>query len=244
MAAQRASEQDSLFGDSNADLVAAQKRKMPKTEPWTPTDRLDNELAAIGFYLSGHPLEDMIEPLRRKRTDLYADALAKALSGAEALRMAGIVRRKLEKPGRTGEKFAFVTLSDPTGEYEVLFPPDTLRRCRDFLEAGKAVSIKVRAKATEGEVRFFGDDAQPVEKALENAVGGLRVHVAPRSAEIEALKKRLEGVVSERGGEVLLVAPLGDGKEVELKLPGRFKLDIAVRGALKTAPGVVFVEDL
>jgi DNA polymerase-3 subunit alpha len=244
VAAERASEQAALFGDSNSALADAQKRKMPKTEAWTSTERLDEELAAVGFYLSGHPLEDMVEPLRRKRTDLYADALAKALAGAEALRMAGIVRRKLEKPGRTGEKFAFVTLSDPTGEYEVLFPPETLRRCRDDLEPGKAVSIKVRAKASEGEVRFFGDDAQPVEKMLENAVAGLRVHFAPRSAEIESLKKRLESVVSDRGGEILLVAGLPDGKEVELKLPGRFKLDIAVRGALKTTPGVVFVEDL
>ncbi|CAN7236187.1 DNA polymerase III subunit alpha [Phenylobacterium sp. LjRoot225] len=242
VAAQRASEQAGLFGDGNSEFVEAQKRKMPRVEPWTPTDRLDHELAAVGFYLSGHPLDDMVEPLRRKRTDLYADALAKAVGGAEALRMAGVVRRKLEKPGRTGEKFAFVTLSDPTGEYEVLFPPETLRRCRDFLEPGKAVSIKVRAKATEGEVRFFGDDAQPVEKLLENSVAGLRVHVAPRSAEIEALKTRLQ--VSERGGEILLVAGLGDGKEVELKLPGRFKLDMAVRGALKTSPGVVFVEDM
>ena len=58
----------------------------------------------LGLYLSGHPLEDMVEALRRKRTDLYADAVAKAVSGAEALRMAGIVRRKLEKPGRTGNK--------------------------------------------------------------------------------------------------------------------------------------------
>jgi DNA polymerase-3 subunit alpha len=244
VAAQRASEQAVLFGDGDSAFVEAQKRKMPKVEPWTATDRLDHELAAVGFYLSGHPLDDMIEPLRRKRTDLYADALAKAAGGAEALRMVGVVRRKLEKPGRTGEKFAFVTLSDPTGEYEVLFPPETLRRCRDVLEPGKAVSIKVRAKATEGEVRFFGDDAVPVEKLLENSVAGLRVHVAPRSAEIEALKKRLEGVVSDRGGEILLVAGLGDGKEVELKLPGRFKLDGAVRGALKTAPGVVFVEDM
>jgi DNA polymerase-3 subunit alpha len=244
VAAERASDQGGLFGDSNSDLVEAQKRKMPKVEAWTPTERLDQELAAVGFYLSGHPLEDMVEPLRRKRTDLYADALVKALGGAEAIRMAGIVRRKLEKPGRTGEKFAFVTLSDPTGEYEVLFPPETLRRCREDLEPGKAVVLKVRAKASEGEVRFFGDDAQPVEKLLANAVGGLRVHVAPRSAEIEALKRRLEGVSSDRGGEILLVAGLGDGQEVELKLPGRFKLDIAVRGALKTAPGVVFVEDL
>ncbi|RAK52932.1 DNA polymerase III subunit alpha [Phenylobacterium deserti] len=245
VSAQRASDQGGLFGDSNDHLVAAQKKKMPKVEPWTPTDRLDEELAAVGFYLSGHPLEDMVPLLRRKRTELLADAIQKALAGAEAIRMAGVVRRKLEKASqRTGEKFAFVTLSDPTGEYEVLFPPETLRRCREVLEPGAAISLKVRAKASDGEVRFFGDDAEPVEKAIANVVAGLRVHVAPRSAEIEALKRRLEGVSNPRGGEVLLVASLDGQREVELKLPGRFTLDGAVRGALKTAPGVVFVEDL
>jgi DNA polymerase-3 subunit alpha len=75
-------------------------------------------------------------------------------------------------------------------------------------------------------------------------VAGVRVHLAPRSAEIDALKRRLEGVANPRGGEVVLVAGLGGGREVELKLPGRFTLDGAVRGAIKTAPGVVFVEDL
>ena len=85
--------------------------------------------------------------------------------------------------------------------------------------------------------RFQGDDAQPVEKALENAVGGLRVHLAPRSAEIEALKKRLEGVVSERGGEILLVAALPDGKEVELKLPQlTFQQTIRVRTRVTLEP--------
>jgi DNA polymerase-3 subunit alpha len=244
VAAERASEQAGLFGDGASHLAEEQKRRMPRRDTWTPTERLDEELAAIGFYLSGHPLEDMVEALRRRRTDLYTDAVAKAVGGAEALRMAGIVRRKLEKPGRTGEKFAFVTLSDPTGEYEVLFPPETLRRVRDFLEPGKAVAIKVRVKATEGEVRFFGDDAEPVEKAVENVVAGLRVHVAPRSAEIEALKRRLEGVATQRGGEIILVAGIDGHREVEMKLPGRFKLDNAVRGAIKTAPGVVFVEDI
>ena len=239
VAADRASSQVSLFGDQ----AEAARPRLPRTEAWNPVDRLDHELAAVGFYLSGHPLEDMVEALRRKRTDLLTDAVAKAIAGAEALRMAGVVRRKQERPSRTGEKFAFVTFSDPTGEYEVLFPPEALRKCRDLLEPGRAVAIKVRAKATDGEVRFFGDDVEPVEKAVENVVAGLRVHLAPRSAEIEALKKRLEGVTNPRGGEIILVAGLA-GREVELKLPGRFTLDGAVRGALKTAPGVVFIEDL
>ncbi|WP_397417335.1 DNA polymerase III subunit alpha [Phenylobacterium sp.] len=241
LAADRAEGKVSLFGD---DLSGGYRPRMTRAEGWTPTERLDEELAAVGFYLSGHPLEDMVEALRRRRTDLLTDATAKALAGAEALRMAGVVRRKQERPSRTGEKFAFVTFSDPTGEFEVLFPPEQLRKCRELLEPGRAVVIKVRAKAADGEVRFFGDDVEPVEKAVEAVVAGLRVHMAPHSAEIEALKRRLEGVTNPRGGELVLVAALGAGREVEMKLPGRFTLDGAVRGALKTAPGVVFVEEL
>jgi len=242
MAAERQSAQGSLFG---GDQLDAQRPRLPKVDAWTPTQRLDEELAAVGFYLSGHPLDDMVTALRRKRTDLLADVIPKAEAGAEAFRMAGVVRRRQERASQSsGDKFAFVTLSDPTGEYEVLFPPEALRKCRDVLEPGRAVCIKVRAKARDGEVRFFGDDAEPMEKAIENAVAGLRVHVAPRSAEIDALKARLEGISSARGGEIILVAAIEGGREIELKLPGRFTLDGAVRGALKTSPGVVFVEDL
>ena len=242
MAAERQSAQGSLFG---GDQLEAQRPRLPKVDSWTPTQRLDEEMAAVGFYLSGHPLDDMVTALRRKRTDLLADVIPKAEAGAEAFRMAGVVRRRQERASQSsGEKFAFVTLSDPTGEYEVLFPPESLRKCRVILEPGRAVCIKVRAKARDGEVRFFGDDAEPVEKAIENAVAGLRVHVTPRSAEIDALKARLEGVSNSRGGEIILVAAIEGGREIEMKLPGRFTLDGAVRGAIKTSPGVVFVEEL
>jgi DNA polymerase-3 subunit alpha len=205
---------------------------------------LDEELSAVGFYLSGHPLEDMITVLRRRRVTLLADAIAGAEQGVEAFRMAGVVRRRQERASQSGDKFAFVSLSDPTGEYEVLFPPEALRRCREVLEPGRSVMIKVRAKGKDGEVRFFGDDAEPINKAMENVVANLRLHLSPRSAEIEVLKRRLEGAANPRGGEVSLVAALDGGREVELRLPGRFTLDAALRGALKTAPGVAFVEDV
>ena len=72
---------------------------------------------------------------------------------------------------------------------------------------------------------------------------GLRVHLSPAIADIEALKARLKPVPA-GGGPVVFVAAFAGGREVELRLPGRFQLDAAVRGALKTAPGVAFVEDL
>jgi DNA polymerase-3 subunit alpha len=241
VAAERASSQGSLFG---GDQVEAQRPRLPKIDTWSSTQRLDEELAAVGFYLSGHPMDDMVPALRRKRVDLLADVLPKAMSGAEAFRMAGVVRRKQERASASsGEKFAFVTFSDPTGEFEVLFPPESLRNARELLEPGKCVGLRIRAKARDGEVRFFGDGCEPIDRAIENAVAGLRVHIAPRSAEIDALKARL-GAANQRGGEIILVAAVEGGREIEVKLPERYTLDNAVRGALKTAPGVVFVEDL
>jgi DNA polymerase-3 subunit alpha len=40
------------------------------------------------------------------------------------------------------------------------------------------------------------------------------------------------------------LAALGAGREIEMKLPGRYTLDAALRGALKTAPGVALLEDV
>ncbi|HWE45269.1 MAG TPA: DNA polymerase III subunit alpha [Caulobacteraceae bacterium] len=240
VAEDRASAQVNLFG---ADHEAV-KPRLPKIEPWVGPERLDEELAAVGFYLSGHPLEDLVDVLRRKRTTLYAEALQQAEDGKEAFRMAGIVRRRQERASaKSGDKFAFVTLSDPTGEYEVYFAPEALRACRDVLESGAAISLKVRCKANDGEVRFYGEDATPIEKAVEAAAVGLRVHLSPRSTEVEALKSRLETASTDRGGEVTFVAALEGGREVEVRLPGRYRLDASLRGALKSSPGVLMLED-
>jgi DNA polymerase-3 subunit alpha len=238
-AADREGGQASLFGDASAG-----RPRLPSTPPWNAADQLDEELAAVGFYLSGHPLEDMLPALRRRRTVLYLEALQRAQEGDEVMRMAGVVRRRQERNSQSGDRFAFVTLSDPTGEYEVLFSGEALRRCREVLEPGQAVVIKARAKGKDGEVRFFGDDAEPVDRSLEAVAPSLRVHLAGGPDDIGSFASRLHRAKSERGGEVSVVASLSGGREVEVRLPGRFNLDPALRGALKSAPGVMHLEEV
>jgi DNA polymerase-3 subunit alpha len=237
--ADRVAAQESLFADNSVS-----RPRLPDVEPWTGPEQLDEELAAVGFYLTGHPLEDMAEVMRRKRVVLMAEAQERAEAGEAAFRMAGIIRRRQERPSQSGEKFAYVTLSDPTGEFEVMFMPEALRTYRDRLEPGRAVMIKVRARAREGEIRFMGDEAELMESVVQTAMSGLRVHVVPDPAVLASVKRRLDVGRSERGGEMVLVAALGHGREVELRLPGRYALDASLRGALKTAQGVVFLEDV
>ncbi|MFN5081709.1 MAG: DNA polymerase III subunit alpha [Brevundimonas sp.] len=242
VAAERASSQVSLFG---ADQAHAARPRLKPVEPWVGPERLDEELSAVGFYLSGHPLEDLESQLRRKRVTFVAEAVSRAEQGHEAFQMAGVIRRKQERTSaRSGEKFAFVAFSDPTGEFECLFTPDALRRCRDLLEPGASVLVKVRAKAADGEVRFFGDDVSCMDTVLDDTGASLRVHVSARGTDPDSIRARLERAKAEaKGGTVSLVASLDGRREVELRLPGRYRLDGALRGALKAAPGVLMLED-
>ncbi|MFT4077209.1 MAG: DNA polymerase III subunit alpha [Asticcacaulis sp.] len=240
MAADRAASQVSLFGSNESS-----RPRLPTVAMVSGPARLDEELAAIGFYLSGHPLQDMLDVFKRRRVTLYAEALALAGEGQEAFRMAGVVRRKQERAAQgSGEKFAFVTLSDPSGEYEVLFPPESLRKNRDHLEVGASIVLKVRSKGRDGEVRFFGDDAGPMSDVIKTDDMGLKVHVSAQVINLTAFRKQLEASQSPKGGVISLLSDLGGEGEIEFKLPQRYNLDAHLRGMLKHTPGVLYFEDV
>ncbi len=240
IAADRAASQVSLFGSNESS-----RPRLPKVTMSSGPERLDEELSAIGFYLSGHPLQDMVDVFKRRRITLYAEAMALALEGAEAFRMAGVVRRKQERAAAgSGEKFAFVTLSDPSGEYEVLFPPESLRKNRDHLEVGASIVLKVRCKGKEGEVRFFGDEAGPMAASLKTDDMGLKVHVSAQVIDLAELKTYLEDSRAQSGGEISLLSDISGEGEIEFKLPARYNLDAHLRGRLKAMPGVLYFEDV
>ena len=240
IAAERAASQVSLFGSSEAS-----RPRLPKVEATSGPARLDEELAAIGFYLSGHPLQDMLDVFKRRRITLYAEALGLAAEGSEAFRMAGVVRRRQERAAAgSGEKFAFVTLSDPSGEYEVLFPPESLRKNRDHLEPGQSIVLKVRCKGRDGEVRFFGDEASLLSATINNGDTGLKVHISAQVIDLVQLRAQLEGAKAAGGGEISLMSDLSGEGEVEVKLPQRYNLDAHLRGRLKAVPGVLYCEDV
>ena len=239
MAADRASSQVSLFG-----ATQASRPRIPAVKATAGPERLDEELTAIGFYLSGHPLQDMLDVFKRKNVTLYAEALSLAAEGREAFRMAGIVRRRQERASQSGDKFAFVTLSDPTGEYEVMFQPEALRKYREHLEPGNSIVLKVRSKGRDGEVRLFGDEAALMAATLNTADMGLRLHVSAQILDLAQLRDYLDEAKAERGGEISVMSDLAGEGEIEIKLPQRYNLDASLRGRLKATPGVLYFEDV
>jgi len=241
-AAERAAAQTNLFGDEEP----VEGIRLPDVESWTAHERLDEEFASIGFYLSGHPLEEAADALRRRSVVYAAQFATLAEEGRERIKVAGMVRLRQERVSqKSGERFAFVTLSDPTGEFEALVLPEALTRYRDLLEPGSAIYGSGRLSGKDGEVRLFLDGVERLDDALAGAFGGLRIYTENEKG-LEGVKSRLDRLSRRDGGDrgqVCLVVETADGREVEMVLPGPWPVDAAARAALKTTPGVSMIEE-
>jgi DNA polymerase-3 subunit alpha len=235
--------QNELFGGGGTrePIVLAQ------AEPWLPAERLRREYEAVGFFLSGHPLDDYAAVLKKLRVQSWADFSRAVKAGATAGRVAGTVVARTERRTRTGSKMGIIGLSDPTGHYEAVIFSEGLAEHRDLLEPGSAVLLFLSAEVQGDEVRARIQSAEPLDEAAANLNKGLRVFLR-NEAPIEAVAKRLEPIarsaVANGDGEVSMVLMLEQGTEVEVKLPGRFKVSPQIAGAIKAVPGVVQVEAL
>jgi DNA polymerase-3 subunit alpha len=115
-----------------------------------------------------------------------------------------------------------------------------LQQYRDLLEPGAPVLLFLTAEAQGDEVRARIQSAEPLDQAAAKLQKGLRVFLRDDKP-IEPVAKRLEG---KGDGEVCMVLQLGDGAEVEIRLPGRFKVSPQIAGAIKAVPGVLDVQIL
>src|SRR5262249_14274470 len=66
-------------------------------EPWPPAERLQKEFDAIGFFLTGHPLDDYAVALKRMRVQSYAEFARAIRTGASAGKVAGTVVARTER---------------------------------------------------------------------------------------------------------------------------------------------------
>ena len=233
-ARERETGQVSLFGEASAETGDL---RLAATEDWPAHERLGEEFSAIGFYLSGHPLDNYRTALTRLQALTFGQALEDRRSNFVA-HLAGTIIRKSERRGRNDQNYAFVSFSDPTGMFEVMFFPEVLAACRPLLEAGKSILLKLNATWEGDELKLRALSAADLDKAAADAGEGLKIFLEDtRSLGAIAAQLRQPGK-----GMITLVVPGSEGREVEIKLPQRQQVNAALKGAIKSLPGVALVE--
>ncbi|HCP82500.1 MAG TPA: DNA polymerase III subunit alpha, partial [Octadecabacter sp.] len=242
---QKNSNQVSLFGEAGDDLP---EPRLPATEDWLPAERLAEEFKAVGFYLSGHPLDDYLAPLKRKGVLTLDEVTAKAEQGPHVSKMAGTVAGRQERKSARGNRFAFVQLSDPTGQYEVTMFSDTLEASRDFLETGAQVVLSVEATMESEQLKLLGRSVSPIDLAVADAGStGLRVFLGDPSA-IPTVDEILQNAIRDKvkGGRGPITFTIDDAElgEIDVELGAEFPVNPQIKGALRSLSGVIEVQEI
>ncbi|HEY1258413.1 MAG TPA: DNA polymerase III subunit alpha [Stellaceae bacterium] len=236
----RDSRQESLFGAIEPNFTRSPS--LPLIDDWPPAEKLQREFAAIGFYLSKHPLDAYGTTLERAGIVRSAElASALAASDNSRFRLAGIVVGRKERTSARGSRFAFVQMSDPSGFFEVTLFAETLREARGLLESGQPLAVTIDVASEGDSLRLTAQKFEPLDDVVSRTAAGLKVLVGEIGA-LTHLKSVIEHGSTGRG-RVAIVLDLPE-REVEIAIPGAFRVDPQFRAAVKSLPGIVEVHDI
>ncbi len=231
-ARERESGQANMFGGS-----VVEELRLTAVADWPVHERLAEEFSAMGFYLSGHPLDAYGPALKRLGATTYVALTEDRRAGFRA-RIAGTMIKKSERRGRNDQMYAFVSFSDPTGMFEVMLFPEVLLASRPLLEAGKSLLITASAEWDGDELKLRAATITDLDQAAASAGEGMVVRLesaAPLSAVAAHLSGPGKGLVS-------FIVPGGPGEEVEIALAKRHAVTASLRSVIAAIPGVVSVE--
>ncbi len=242
-AEERESAQENLFGEKTVEVAKPPLAEVG--EDWPQLDKLAREAQAVGFYVSGHPL-DAYQAALSGRGVVWIDAARRLATeeGRAVIQTAAVVRARQDRIGRRGSPFAFVSLSDPAGEYEAAVYSDVLTKIRDLLEPGETLVLTLNAELRDGDLRWTIKAAESADAAAEEAKHDIRIYLRDHAG-ILALQRLLDETRGARKGGAVQIAVLDPmfARDVSVRLPGRYALDGKRRAALRSLPGVVDVRE-
>jgi DNA polymerase III subunit alpha len=239
-AEEKESGQTALFG---ADTGASRETlRLPDMPDWPPMERLNFEAEAVGFHLTAHPLDVYAKALRRMGTTPCAQVETVAQSGVTRVRVAGVVGAQKERVTRTGNRMAWVRITDASGSCEVTLFAEVLARSRDLLANGATVLVTAELRQDGEALRITAQDVSSLDRAAADAGAAMRIWLR-ETASVPHIRDLL-GREGRGKGRVILVPRVGTTQTVEIALPGGFNVTPRLAQALKVIPGVEQVEEL
>ncbi|MGE3551053.1 MAG: DNA polymerase III subunit alpha, partial [Geobacter sp.] len=225
---ERDSAQVSLFGDLPEVAASRTNRKLPTVDEWHDKEKLGFEKEALGFLITGHPLDRYAADIKR----LASAEIARLpeLADNSEVRICGVVTLFREIMTKKGDRMCFATLEDLTGSIEITVFPDVYAECCSLLKTDDP--LLVTGKLERGEkgckllvMRTNGRDSRKNGASAPNgdirllleaqAQSTTRVSLALRLAELSTDQlSSLRGVIERHAGSLPLT--------LQFESPSRF----------------------
>ncbi len=234
----RASGQVSLF-DSFADLAPAPAASSGKgrenetsIQRWTRSEMLGHEKELLGFYVTGHPLDDYRGNLESGSYGSVFEALAMTEPGS--VKLAGLlstVEKRFSK--KDGRPFGILTLEDDSGTLELMAWDESFSKNEELLKPGTVLSCNARITPRDGSVRAMGSDFKALNPKASKRPLRLRMD---RSRLIVDDLPAIHAAIKKHPGKRILILEIEtlSGSRIPLQLGEEFAVgdEMALRAEL------------
>lgn len=195
----------------------------------------------MGFYLSGHPLDEYALALKRLGVKTWAEVSGAGRREGGAVSVAGIILDRKDKRPREGDRiYSFIRISDQTAVFETTVFSELLSANDELLRPGNAVVFTVSVEWEEDQARVRTQAVKSLSDAARSTSAGLRITLDAPSA-MAPIRNILE---TRKGkGRVSLSLLMDASRTAEVEI-GRFAVSPELRRAIRMVPGVVEAEEV
>jgi DNA polymerase-3 subunit alpha len=176
------SAQVNMFGEAD-DAAGIPEPTLPAIDPWSALEQLHYEKEVIGFYLSGHPLDDHRLEIKYLCNTTLPDLKELDKLAGRDLTFAGIVTKAEHRIAKSGKPFGSLSMEDHNGTHEFMFFSEDYMKFKLYLQTGALLLVKGRAAA-----RTWGRD----EGQMELKINSIDLLGDARDKYITKLNLRLE----------------------------------------------------
>jgi DNA polymerase-3 subunit alpha len=171
----RASGQSGLFSALMEETPAAD-HPLPKVPDWNGQEKLTGEKAMLGFYITGHPLDQYMDKVRELAT--HGTSSLEGLAKSTEVAVCGILTGVVQKRNKKGELWAALQLEDLEGSVEAMVFSTQYERLQSALQEDKAVLVRALVLPEENNPpKLSVQDIVPLEVARLNLPSLISIRV-------------------------------------------------------------------
>lgn len=222
-----ADSQISLFGGEEHRAINIPD--LPNMPEWDENFRLTQEKEALGFYLTGHPLNAYMSTIKQFITTNAAGLKEMGEEGGmkgAAVCVAGLIKAIKNIKTRRGDNMAVITLEDAYGAFEVTIFPKCYDTCSHLLTADLPILVKGKAEIDEMNVKIIADEAVSVGEVGSRWSTNVNLYLQMSRLDREKLQRMRDIFDRHRGKSQVQMHFLdGNGMMLSMKPEEGLKVD-------------------
>ena len=234
-----ATNQGDMFGSETLPVI-----QLTSESEWDTSYKLMKEYEMLGFYLSGHPLEQYKANFDKLFIKSFSDIKSNSkYHDQKDILLSGTLLTKKEKRSARGNSYAFLNFSDLTSIYELIIFESNLRKYRDILNEGESFIVGVDFSTQNGTLRgelkkvFKFDDLERIDtknfaadvKQVTSAQQTVSIYTDGNFSKDELSK--LKWIRGKSTVQIIMNNQL-------LKIPGQFEISSEMISKMKNLNGV------